>query len=567
MDFSKKALRTLLIYLALLFGVGVLSIYTVDHQLGIPYILIRIFLENAIFLHWLFSARRRFPQRQMRRHVTMFVAAFMILNLMMTAKYCFTQWESVVQRYLWYAYYVTFVFGPLFMFHASLYFGKPDDYVISRRWNWMYLPPALISVGVLTNDWHQLAFRFNSGFTYWNDDYSHGIVYHLAAVWMLAMLVGVTVLAVRSTQSRHLFKTAWLPLAVLAVAALYRYKYSFLSGNKLWWMQTMFEFPEFVCLGSIAVWESFVIARIIVSNNNYPAIFAASSLRAGLADSGFQVRQTSAQAIRPTAEQLKAAKENDLVLPDGDTLLKVRPVQGGWFYWTEDIAALRRLREQLDDTADYLSEENAMLRMSAEIEEGRKKTAEQTKLYDNVTEALRPQLKALRDLMETAPKEEAAFQDTMKKAALMVAYTKRRSNLLLLANALPSVGGDELGLCLEESAKVLRLAGKPCELSVDTTLQITSRTADRLYEAFERVAENAFSALRSMRVILRPAEENRIMLELAIETSDGPLLARQLAGLLQSSADISVNIVDEKVIFQYCPLNEGYLGEEDDYAD
>ena len=567
MDFSKRALRTLLIYLVLLSGAGILSIYTLNHQLGVPYILIRVFLENAIFLHWLFSARRRFPQKQMRRHVTLFVAAFMILNLMMTAKYCFTQQDSVVQRYIWYAYYTTFVFGPLFMFHASLYFGKPDDYVISRRWNWMYLPPALISVGVLTNDWHQLAFRFNSGFANWNDDYSHGIVYHLAALWMLAMLLGVIVLAVRSTQSRHLFKTAWLPLAVLAVAALYRFKYSFLPQNGLWWMQTMYEFPEFVCLGSIAVWESFVIARIIVSNNNYPSIFAASSLRAGLADSSFQVRQTSAQAICPTAAQLKAAKENDMVLPDGDTLLKVRPVQGGWFYWIEDIAALRRLREQLDDTADYLSEENAMLRMSAEIEEGRKKTAEQTKLYDNVTEALRPQLKALRDLMETAPKEEAAFQDTMQKAALMVAYTKRRSNLLLLADSSRYFSGEELNLCLEESAKVLRLAGKPCDLSVDKNLQITSQTADRLYEAFERVAENAFPALRSMSVILRSAGEDRVMLELTIETPEGPLLAGQLADLSQSSVDISVNLVDGKVIYQYCPPNAGYLGEEDGYAD
>ena len=171
MDFSKKALRTLLIYLALLIAAGALSLYNVNRQLVFPHGLIRSFLENAIFLHWLFSARRRFPQKQMRLHVTLFVASFMVLNFLMTAKYCFTQQDSVAQRYLWYAYYTTFVFGPLFMFHASLYFGKPDDHVVSGRWNWMYLPPALISVGVLTNDWHQLAFHFNSGFAHWNDDY------------------------------------------------------------------------------------------------------------------------------------------------------------------------------------------------------------------------------------------------------------------------------------------------------------------------------------------------------------------------------------------------------------
>ncbi|MBQ7639276.1 MAG: hypothetical protein IJS90_10290 [Clostridia bacterium] len=566
MDFSKKALRTLIIYLMLLFAAGVLTVVDMHYQLGIPRHTVRSVLENAVFLHWLFSVRRRFPQRQMRRQVTLFVAAFMILNLMMTAKYDFTQQDSAVQRYLWYAYYITFVFGPLFMFHASLYFGKPDDYVISKRWNWTYLPPAIISIGVLTNDWHQLAFRFDSGLEHWNDDYSHGIIYHMAAIWMLAMLLGVITLAVRATRGRRLFKTAWLPLAVLAVAALYRLKYGFLPGNAQWWMQEMYEFPEFVCLGSIAVWESFVISRIIVSNNAYPAIFAASSLRAGLADRGFQVRRTSAQAIRPTPEQLEAAKENDIVLPDGDTLLKARHVHGGLFYWTEDIAELRRLREELNDTADYLSEENAMLRMSAEIEEGRKKTAEQTKLYDDVTEALRPQLKALRELMEAAPKDEAAFQGTMQKAALMLAFAKRRSNLLLLSGSSRCFDGEEIGLCLEESAKVLRLSGKPCEVSVDDGLSVTSRTADRLYTAFERAAELAFPTLRCAAVSLLRAGDDRVMLEMTLETPDGQPLARKLSDVQQSTDDVSVDLSDEKVIYRYFPVNRGYLGEEDGYA-
>ena len=556
MDFSKKALRTGLIYFALLLCAGFLSIYDLRFQLGIPRHLIRAILENAIFLHWLFSVRRRFPQKQMRRYVTLFVAAFMILNLMTILKYEYTQQDSAVQRYLWYAYYITFVFGPLFMFHASLYFGKPDDYVISKRWNWMYLPPVLISVGVLTNDWHQLAFRFNSGLTHWNDDYSHGIFYHLAAFWMLAMLLGVIVLAVRTTRSRRLFKTAWLPLAVLAVAALYRLEYTFLPGDQMWIQ--VYEFPEFVCLGSIAVWESFVIARTIVSNNNYPAIFAASSLRAGLADRDFQVRQTSAQAIRPSAQQLKTAVENDLLLPDGNTLLKVRPVQGGWFYWTEDIAELRRLREELNDTAEYLSEENAMLRLTAEIEEGRRKTAEKTKLYEDVTEVLRPQMKALLDLIKTAPEEEAAFQNMMQRAALMVAYAKRRSNLLLLAGTSPSFGGDELGLCLEESAKVLRLSGRPCEVSVDAGLSITSQTADRLYAAFEQAAELAFDCLSSLRVALHAAENNRILLELTLETQ-AKTQAPPLAALLQPLAGGSVDCTGEQVIFRLLFENVGFL--------
>ena len=344
MDFRKKTLCLFLIYFVLLNGVGAFNVLSSEHRWGLSANIVFNLLLDTVFLHWCFSARRRFPQKQMRLHITLFVGAFIALNMLKVAKYDFTEHDGDVQRWLWYAYYITFVFGPLFMFHASLYFGKPDNYRISRRWYWMYLPAGIIALGVLTNDWHQLAFRFNSGIADWNNDYTHGVFYHLAALWMLAMLLGVIVLVVRSAVRRRLLKTAWLPLAALALAALYRMEYSFLpDGAKI--LQSIYEFPDFVCLGSILVWECFVIARIIPSNNSYPAIFAASSLNAGLADGDFLVRQTSANAVAPSAEQLRSASENDLPLPDGDTLLKAHAVQGGWFYWTEDIRELRRLKE------------------------------------------------------------------------------------------------------------------------------------------------------------------------------------------------------------------------------
>ena len=524
MDFSKKALRTFILYFVLLnAGAAISSLSSVNHW-GLPAHIIFNLLLNTVYLHWCFSARMRFPQKQMRLHITLFVGAFIALNLLKVAKYDFTEPGADVQRWLWYAYYITFVFGPLFMFHASLYFGKPDNYRISRHWYWMYLPAGLIALGVITNDLHQLAFRFDSGVAKWNNDYTHGVFYHLAALWMLAMLLGVIVLAVRSTVSRRLFKTAWLPLAALALAALYRMGYSFLPG-KLSILQEMYEFPDFVCLGSIIVWECFVIARLIPSNNSYPAIFAASSLNAGLADGGFHVRQTSVNAIAPSAEQLQSAVETDRILPDGDTLLKARPVHGGWFYWTEDIRELRRLKEQLNDTADYMAEENAMLRMSAEIEEDRKKTAEKTGLYDKVTEALRPQITALLELTKTAPQEDAAFRLTMQRAALTVAYAKRRSNLLLLANDMPYLSGEELGLCLEESAKALRLAGISCAISVAPGIQIASDTADALYETFQAALEHTFGSLKSVSVSLADQEKGRAVFSLTLEGCMTPLPA------------------------------------------
>lgn len=496
-------------------------------------------LIEGVYILWVFSIRRRFPQKQMRGNATLFAAAFILLSLLSCVKYSFAAHGSAAARYLWYAYYTPLTFGPLFMVHASMYFGKPDDHRLPKKWRWTYLPAAMLSLGILINDLHQLAFVFPSGLENWEVDYSHGILYYLAFLWGALGLVTVIALAIRSTFSRRLFRTAWLPLAVLMVMAVYPVLYG-ASDGKLRLIQDIFEMNDFICISCIALWESFVAARIIVSNSDYPAIFAASSLNAGLADGEWNVRQVSARGVLPQPEDLKKARSGETLLPDGDTLLKARAVTGGWFYWTEDVTELRRLQGELNDTAEYLEEENAMLRVSAQIEEGRRKTAEQTKLYDRVTEVIRPQLDALDRLLRDLPPEEDAFRERMKTAGILIAYVKRRSSLLL-AGADKTFTGAELGLCFEESARALRMAGIPCEIAVDREALLPAQTADLLYEIFETAAERALPALRSVHVAITAQPENRIAAAFTLDGACEPLTEPELADLRMLFSDVSLS--------------------------
>ena len=553
MDHSRKILRNSLLYLLPLLCAGILNL--VD---GVPFRLnlwdrgvfqlvhsgvLASLLIEAVYIQWAFSIRRRFPQKQMRGNTTLFAAAFILLSIFPVVKYSFVTQGGTAARHLWYAYYIPLTFGPPFMVHASLYFGKPDDYRLPKKWRWTYLPAALLSLGILTNDFHQLAFVFTDGLDNWEVRYSHGILYYLAFVWGSLGLLTVIVLAIRSTFSRRLFKNAWLPLVVLTMMALYPVLYDS-HGSKPLLLQDVFEMNDFICISCVALWESFVAARIIVSNSDYPAIFAVSSLNAGLADGEWNVRQVSARGVRPQPEELRKAQNGETLLPDGDTLLKARAVAGGWFYWTEDVTELRRLRGELSETADYLEEENAMLRVSAQIEEGRRKTAEQTKLYDRVTEVIRPQLDALDQLLRDLPPEEEAFRERMKTAGVLIAYVKRRSSLLL-AGSNKTFTGTEMGLCFEESVRALRLAGIPCELAVDKDVLLPAQTADLLYEIFETAAERGLTALRSVRVALKAQPGNRVAMELTLEGAPIPLTEPELADLRQLFDDVSLTSTGE----------------------
>ncbi|MBQ6164996.1 MAG: hypothetical protein IJK23_11030 [Clostridia bacterium] len=553
MDLGKKSVRNLILYLVPILCAGLMN--AAEHlpvKISVPANAdflhggaISSLIIGTVCLHWCLSVRRRFPQKHMRNNVSLFASALILLPVLRAVKSAYLYPGATAARYIWYVYYIPMTFGPLFMVHASLYFGKADDFRISKKWRWTYLPAALLSAGVLTNDLHRLAFRFPDGLEHW-ENYSHGVLYYLTAGWIVLMMLSVIALAIRSTLNRRLLRTAWLPATVLAAVALYFFLYAY-PGDHSSIFQWAFGLNDFFCLGSIALWESFVAARIIVSNNGYPAIFAASSLNAGLADGDFQVRQVSENGVRPQPEELRAAAGGETLMPDGDTLLKTRAVQGGWFYWTEDLSELHRLNEALNDTADYLTEENAMLRISAEIEEGRRRTAEQTALYDRVTESLRPQLDALDELLRDLPEDETGFRAGMQRAGVLIAYAKRRGNLLLLADTNPTVPAGELGLCLEESARALRSAGVACEYRVEADAEVPTAFVCALYELFGKTTERTFGSLRSVSVSLEAPAPDRILFELTLETPAEPLTEAELAELRRMYEDVRIERSDTSV--------------------
>lgn len=515
MDFSKKGLLAGIGCLALLVGLSLLR--SVHFGFHAPGPILNCVVFNAIYVGWGISMFRRFPQARLRNYMALVVASFVLLNLLRAAKYTFVVWDGDVARHLWYFYYTPVVFGAVLLFQAALHLGQADDYKAPKRWFWLFLPPALLSVCIAANDLHQLCFRFAPDFANWYSDYTYGPFYYAAVGWIGLMAVGTVFLCVKSAVSRRLMKTVWFPLLVLFLSIVFGLSYVFgQEGTLFGLLFGIVSLPDYICLCTIAFWESLVAARVMTSNTEYPAVFAASSLCAGLTDVDFQVQQTSMNAIIPPQEALRKAKNSELLLPDGDTLLKVRPVQGGWFYWTEDVAELRRLNKALDDVGEELAEESEMLRLVAEMEENRRITLAKIRLYDSVNDSLRPQLNTITGWLDTLPQNETAFRKVIGRVGVLLAYCKRRSGLLLQAEAHPVLTSEELRICFMESAKALALCDIPCVVTVGPAVHSTAQDAAALYESFENVLEEALTALRRVDAALTQEADGATVFHLTL---------------------------------------------------
>ena len=502
---NKSTVSRLAVCFLFIVSAGVLRLAVFHTHIAYHCLLSLIYIGVLFF--WIESIQRRFAQKEMK-NILILSASLMIMWIgLRTVKYEFVSPSSPLSRYIWYLYYVPLTLVPLLMFLATLNVGKTDPSEISRKWLFLFIPAGIIIIGILTNDLHGLAFPFTSGLENWRNGYSHGPFYYAAIGFFILGILGIMAVVFKNCTRRRFIKFLWIPSAVLTLGVIYFALYATHLGAQKPLIQIFFEFPEFTCFSLAGFWESLVLTHMIPSNTNHEEFFRTSSIHAGLTDRDFSVRLKAASAAEPTKEQIEAAGQKAVFLDDGDTLLKSRAVKGGHFYWTEDIKELNRINRELEDTGDYLLEETAMLDASTKIEEEHKRTEEQNRLYDSVAKALKPQLDTITEILDSLPENEDEFRETMKYTAILAAFVKRRSNLLLLKGAENRIKSEELKISVAESLEYVRLCGAFCCFDIAEGLTLDADTALFLYDIFEKTLEETLPAADAVFVRLSADED------------------------------------------------------------
>lgn len=269
-------------------------------------------------------------------------------------------------RYVWYLYYLPQTFLPLLMFFAVLHIGKPIDQPIARRWLLLYLPAALIVLGVLTNDLHSLAFIPLDGWA--NDSYRHGPLYFAAVFWMALLFAAMLAVSLVRCAVPGMRKNLWMPLLPLAFGAVYTTSYILHPGGILAYLYKM---PEAVCFVCAAFLEGLILARLLPTNDNYYELWCASDLGGGIVSRSGNLQYPTRNSVPVSVDDVRRAALQPLRLRDGDLMLNSRTVHGGWGYWTTDMTEINLLNARLEDLGDVLSEENSMLEGENELQERR----------------------------------------------------------------------------------------------------------------------------------------------------------------------------------------------------
>lgn len=484
-------------------------------------------LFTTAALIWLFQLRKRLLQPTVKRYLTGLAVLIIFWIALRTVKYEFLPPNHPTARHCWYLYYLPQTFGVLLLFLSVLHIGLPHDRPIDRRWKLLYIPAAVITIGILTNDFHQLAFRFPEGIKNWDRcPYTYGPLYLLAMVWIAVLFIGILrVVFIRcAVPGRR--KYIWVPLIPLALAVVYFAIFLLDEQNILLFP---LQVPEFVCVFIAVFTECLIVTRLLPSNDSYNEFWNASSIGAGIMDKSGVIRYRSAHSLPVTPEQVRGAQESAVFFEDGNIALRSHTIHGGYGYWFKDLTEINSLNRKLASFGDLLAEENDLLDAENRLAEKRMRIKQQNRLYNGIAQSIRPQLNKISRLLDAPPENEEEFIRQMKIACILSAYIKRRSNLLLLMRQNRQIDSEELSLSIAESLEYLRLCGIKAYGAYKTEGPLPGEHIVLAYKLFELVLEAAIPGTSAVLVNLQ-VTGGQLSLRIEMSTPRKVLPARFMRG-------------------------------------
>ena len=486
-----------------------------------------ILLSLVIF--WGVSIIHRIIRKDLRLYlliIAIFILFFLVVRMI---KYGLTRNDDILNRYLWYSYYVSQCLIPPTLLLASLSIETKDGKPLKKTWFLIFIPAIILLSLIYTNDLHQLAFIFEyseNGFSY-----KHGIVFYLAIIWEILITIISIIIMIIKCQVSACRKKIWIPIFTF-LGCVFISTICFLVNI------SSFKIPELLCFSCILIIESCINIGLIPSNVNYEKYFYHSMCSAFITDENLQVIYRSKSSLSLDKEQLKAAITSPIMV-NKNTRFYGTKIHGGYTFRSEDLSLINEINIGLQEAKQQLKEENDIIEAENEMKKQSAKIDEQKKLYAKVETYTKDEINKLNNLLLLKTINEEDFINKMRFACVLAAYIKRRSNLILLSKKDKLMDVDELALSINESISYLSLTNIECFLDFNLKGKINSDILGIIYDFFEMCVVIDPYLQASFLVHLFQKEKNIIIrIESDIEKNYLPLITNKLIKKFSSNVSI-----------------------------
>lgn len=480
-----KNKRTVLIYMLVFLLVSLAGMLYSERQFFNNFS--RIFYGGIIVV-WAMTVLRRIIEPQIKGLLIENAVLLLLLILFQALRFQFEKGNVTVHRFMWYCYYIPICFLPFVSLKLSLRCGRSENIKISPLWDLFMLPSMALSILILSNDKHHLAFRFPDIGGAGYNVYTNGPVYYIAIGWITLTLAATIVIVIVRFASKPVRKDSWVYYVVLAVSAYFLITDYFGAApvvNGIQFLSPLETFAIFIVCG----WEACIQTCLLPSNSGYRYFFINSGLIARITDSKGNVKLASKGADSDWGK----VKENYRILE--------RDVWGGKLSFAEDMSAIKRSNRELQEISERLHEENSIQEAENALQADRVHVAVMNKLYDDITDFSEKKIEEIEELLKTAD-DDRSFRKNLEKACILASYIKRRGNLYLLGEETKEYDFNDLFLSYKESLDYFSLDGTQTLLTKENTESLEKDIVLAAYDCLEGILEKISGKTKSLLVNL-----------------------------------------------------------------
>ena len=425
------------------------------------------------------------------------VIAFILMLALRVMRH--TAYEGVFpwERVLWYWYYLPALAIPMISFFMSCYIGKPEGWHMPRKVFLLLIPYLALFVTIVSNDSHQLAFRFKDlNATSLDGGYRVGILYIVAQIWMMGFAIMALI------QLYHVCKKAGLPAYITAPAVivglgiLHTILYATFRTT---FVLQMVDARAMTVVVTIGVWETCLSTELLPNNRHHIPLFTASTVPMEIADeSGF-------------VQFISAGLRRGALLEEGK-LFRMRKydIPAGSLRWYEDVTEAAQILKQTEENAAERERLNHQLEVQTMLKKDAEKAEARARVYDRALRVIRPQMKLLEDgirALQGLPEKE--IKRLLPTSCVYAAYIKRRSNLTIISDGVELLPVQELHFCLRETAEALAMVpvGVIYQQSMEDGRMIMPVRIAEVYDAIEQEIEKTLSVMDRILIRLTCADD------------------------------------------------------------
>lgn len=390
--------------------------------------------------------------------------------------------SPLLLRYIWYFNYVPLTITPALWLIMNIYLhfkGKMAKVFSSIIW----VIAISLSVLVLTNDLHGLAFSFNSGLDNFDDRNFEIVFYIICAVEFIFTSTGTVLLIMKNYKSTKISTLLGPIIAVLLILV-----YIALDFTTIPFIHEL-DYNLMVTLLAYILIETSLRAGLIQNCGKYVSLFNNLNFEAAIVDKNNEV-------VYYTKEynQDIVLSSNELVVYDSK--YRKFPMNNGYLVYKEDLKELNKLKMELSDITQELKRNNEALKNKENYTKDYYKLLNEASILNELDSELKLRKNEIdelvREIDESMDKE--LLKARLARVKVLVSYIKQRYNLYLNSKLNPYMEMQNIALSIRLISTDSKSLGINSGLLCNSMEMIPSELCVIILDCFFFMLENAYNS-------------------------------------------------------------------------